>query len=374
MITAKTLLEGPRGRRLLFEFAIISEQNDDDGTHALHEAMSWFSAKNAPASSFILSDTSNDKDPYSSIKSHQKSASVEAVISAMNQVPLAPVTSTRALGALADSVAHAMYWQEPDETDICLADSDMYAPLERIASHICDSKAIAWWSNPVDYNDQWEVRWVEDGQEVSGEPSSVSSQVLKQWERSMQQWETTHKPDLSLPVDQLPGGEWHSTPPFLLHQSSRSILDAPLGLYCEEDGRCLSEARAYRLNVGAYEDKVFEIRSEQDWKYLCQTYPLEVATSRRAVWVPTTGQDLSWVMPNWKQVAADYAGVHLTVEAYLSCAGKALPIGNQASVIAGWNPDTTYWFDSAIRADAEPYSWWRGDDLAGTWHRRATTD
>lgn len=192
MITAKTLLAGPRGRRLLFEFAIISEQNTDSGTHALHEAMFWFSAKNAPASSFILSDTSNDKDPYSSIKSHQKSASVEAVISAMNQVPLAPVTSTRALGALADSVAHAMYWQEPDETDICLADSDMYAPLERIASHICDSKAIAWWSNPVDYNDQWEVRWVEDGQEVSGEPSSVSSQVLKQWEQSMQQWETTH--------------------------------------------------------------------------------------------------------------------------------------------------------------------------------------
>lgn len=80
------------------------------------------------------------------------------------------------------------------------------------------------------------------------------------------------------------------------------------------------------------------------------------------------------MMPNWKQVAADYAGVHLTVEAYLSCAGKALPIGNQASVIAGWNPDTTYWFDSAIRAAAEPYSWWCGDDLAGTWHRRATTD
>jgi hypothetical protein len=44
-------------------------------------------------------------------------------------------------------------------------------------------------------------------------------------------------------------------------------------------------------------------------------------------------------------VAEEADAVHLTVAGYLAAAGRALPVDDRrASVIAGWAPDTTFWF------------------------------
>jgi hypothetical protein len=65
-------------------------------------------------------------------------------------------------------------------------------------------------------------------------------------------------------------------------------------------------------------------------------------------------------MPNWSQVAEHYDGVHLQVSAYLAAAGTAITIPGipeTASVIAGWNPDQTSWFTSAIEYEPHRIPW-----------------
>jgi hypothetical protein len=54
------------------------------------------------------------------------------------------------------------------------------------------------------------------------------------------------------------------------------------------------------------------------------------------------------VVPDWAAVAERYDAVHLTYAGYLSSAGLAIPVEDPAddsarSLIAGWNPDATYW-------------------------------
>jgi hypothetical protein len=66
------------------------------------------------------------------------------------------------------------------------------------------------------------------------------------------------------------------------------------------------------------------------------------------------------VVPDWVQVAERYDAVHLQLGGYLSAAGVAIPIDDSpgtASMIAGWNPDETYWFSSDIAYDSQYTRW-----------------
>ena len=71
------------------------------------------------------------------------------------------------------------------------------------------------------------------------------------------------------------------------------------------------------------------------------------------------------MLPDWVQVADHYDAVHLQVGAYLAVAGVAIPVNHRtgsASVIAGWNPDETYWFSSNITYGNEGICWALKDD------------
>lgn len=86
----------------------------------------------------------------------------------------------------------------------------------------------------------------------------------------------------------------------------------------------------------------------QDWAALCRRHPLDVTASRRHDWYRTTGRDGSWVQPDWSAVAQETDAVHLTMRGYLTTAGLAVPVSEGvASVLAGWDPDATYWFAGA---------------------------
>lgn len=82
---------------------------------------------------------------------------------------------------------------------------------------------------------------------------------------------------------------------------------------------------------------------------LCARFPLEVTAQKRDDWFRTTGRTGRWDIPDWQRVAAHDAGVHLTVSGYLTAAGTAIPVDSTtASVIAGWNPDETYWLHDDV--------------------------
>lgn len=78
----------------------------------------------------------------------------------------------------------------------------------------------------------------------------------------------------------------------------------------------------------------------------------------RRNWFETTGRDGLWVQPDWQAVAEDYDGVHLGLGAYLAGAGEIIAVdARRASVIAGWNPDETYWFTDAVQPVDEVRTW-----------------
>ncbi len=61
--------------------------------------------------------------------------------------------------------------------------------------------------------------------------------------------------------------------------------------------------------------------------------------------------------------AADFDGVYLSVDGYLSTAGRALPVhvrslGDQvATVLGGWDPDATWWLTDVATGLGAPVDW-----------------
>ncbi|WP_336026588.1 hypothetical protein [Geodermatophilus sp. FMUSA9-8] len=62
-------------------------------------------------------------------------------------------------------------------------------------------------------------------------------------------------------------------------------------------------------------------------------------------------------------VAADFDGVHPSVDGYLSTAGRALPVrapslgGQVATVLSGWTPDATRWLTDVTTGLIPPVDW-----------------
>lgn len=139
-------------------------------------------------------------------------------------------------------------------------------------------------------------------------------------------------------------GTWWSIPETTLPHSNRLMPDgSPVGLWFVEDSMGFERAIVKRLLVPDDVD-VYEIGSAEAWAELCRRYPLDVSHEKKHDWYRSTGRVGRWVMPDWSLVAEDYDGVHLTVAAYLSAVSMAIPVSeDSASVIAGWNPDETWW-------------------------------
>ncbi len=64
-------------------------------------------------------------------------------------------------------------------------------------------------------------------------------------------------------------------------------------------------------------------------------------------------------------MATDWDAVHVSVRGYLTTATRALPLadGEAATVLAGWDPDQTWWLnDVLVATSVEPQWWHRADD------------
>lgn len=93
-------------------------------------------------------------------------------------------------------------------------------------------------------------------------------------------------------------------------------------------------------------------------------------------WFRTTGRAGTWLIPDWAAVADAYDAVHLQVGAYLAAVGTAIDVPadsgfeGAASVIAGWDPDETFWFTHRVRDTGEPVVWEAVDTDGGRrWSR-----
>jgi hypothetical protein len=168
-------------------------------------------------------------------------------------------------------------------------------------------------------------------------------------------------------------GRWWSTPSLSdLVTTTRSISGlGAVKLVLVEDGIGWKHAKVWPL-APASGSRLYELAEPTAWTGLVARYPLDVSLAKRHDWWRTTGVDGSWLMPDWSAVAADYDGVHLTVSGYLTTAGRYLGVGQSGTVLAGWNPDETYWLNDVLRPGAVPSEWHSNESQPPTWTGNAT--
>lgn len=359
MITPEALLQGWRGRRFLLELALAAEAFPADrfvtDTPLATAVMSAAFDLDPGQGQMQLLVSSSGPGPHEM----PPAATAESVASLLETSHLADVDQGATLRVFADAVANARYWQEPDGSDVLAATSVVRAALGRIARHVAGSATgIDWWSAPLDPADQHAVTW--EGSQ--GERSPRVADRLSRWRSDIAVQEARARAERLAHPEASWSAEWWSTPPSDLVHTTRSLgRFGPAGIWLVEDAMSWERAVTHRVAAPAGA-RVFEIDGPDAWAALCRAYPVEVTEQKRHDWYDTTGRHGRWVVPDWSAVAVDHDAVHLTAAAYLTAAGTAVPVdGDTASVIAGWNPDETYWLSDDARPEEDGAVWVRDD-------------
>lgn len=342
-LSAEHLLSGPRGRRLLLQFAIESEREafpDGGGPlgHSIFEA-SYRLAKRRGHSitRFGWGPGANDPDHVPDVLPHDVARELQSVL-------LIEPEETVLRFCLAQSVDAAMYWQEPDGDDLLAAVPSVRDALARVAEWVASSSEASWLSSSIHREKQWLLHWLED--DAIPKPAQTTLEAWRAETIDREAWADTEG-----------SAAWWSTPPHGLPKSCGSLPDgAPSGLWFVEDAVGWKEADARRIKIPP-STTIYEIHSPEDWAMLCRAYSCEVTRQKQYDWREATGRTGRWVMPDWARMAEHYDVVHLTYAGYLSAAGVPIPVDDDtASLIAGWNPDATYWLTD-VEETGDPVPW-----------------
>ena len=260
-----------------------------------------------------------------------------------------PWTVAETMRAFADAVAWARYWQEPDEVDVALAEApDLLAP---VASQV---PVPDWWSAPLAADEQVVVTWEGPSPSFAG-----AAEALPAWRRETLEDEARARAERPVSLDASWSGRWWSTPsPSGLVATSREAS----GLALVEDGMGWSAADVQPVAVDP-RARVFEVDGPEDWAHLVERFPLEVSASRRHDWWRAVGAREPLLVPDYVAVAQEWDAVHVSARGYLTTATLAVQTSRGTTVLAGWNPDHTWWLTdlvapvgSARRVTVEPPS------------------
>jgi hypothetical protein len=338
------LLEGPRGRRLCLELAM--ELDPDIRRMAFQLAYDLDSGRGT--SRVLL--TAASPDDAGAPPALPAAPAAEVLAAALGDLDPAGLDGLRVGAALEQAVDAARYWQPPDGEDLLAGLPLVRAALRPLADRVPGTQGLQWWGDSRGV-EQWAIDWrpAADQAPLKGPHPSVAewaARVRDGEERAVHELPT----DPYAPVS----GSWWSVPPGPL----RTVGRIPAALNLVEDPLGWEVATTIPVRSAG---RTLEIRTPADWTSLCSEFPLDVTASRRHDWFRTTGRDGRWVIPDWERVADEWDGVHLTVLGYLCGAGRALPVSpGTATVIAGWDPDSTIWLTDAAR---------ELEGLRQSWHR-----
>ena len=357
------LLDGPRGRRLCLEFVrgldVDAREADELGRSIFYAA---FDLDPGRGTSRILATI--DGDQYS-----PPPQSPETIARLLAVVPLADPDEHAVLSTLVATVDSARYWQEPDGEDALAAAPELRELLSRISSLLANSPHSAWWATPLAPETQWEVGFegIPAGQRIT----KTASETLERWHAAQVDEEVAAQRERPADPRAAWSGNWWSKPPTGLTRTTRALNSrGPAGLWLVEDSMGWDHATVRQIHVPA-DGRVFEIDSPDALAHLCRLFPLDVTASRRHDWYRATARNGRWVIPDWAQVAQNFDAVHLTVAGYLSTAGLAVPVENdQMTVLAGWDPDQTFWLKDVAQVESAVQAW--GYDQDEGWTLSAT--
>jgi hypothetical protein len=344
----EVLLEGPRGRRLCLELAM--ELDPDIRTMVFRLGYDLDSGRGSSRMTLTFGYPDDaGAQPSSPPAPPGASASPVNLAAALTALDVTGVEDAHVQGALERAVDTARYWQEPDGEDGLAGLPVIRKALLRLARSVLASPGAQWWTKER-AREQWAIDW-----RPAADPTPLPKHLpLAEWgqrERAEEAQAATERPsDPHAPWS----GWWWSAPQGIV----RTVGHISAALNLVEDSLRWEVAAAIPVRGAG---RTLEIRTPHDWTSLCRRFPLEVTASRRHVWFNTTGRNGRWVIPDWELVAAEWDAVHLTVLGYLSGAGRALHVdAGTATVIAGWDPDSTIWLTDVARE-------WEGPRL--TWHR-----
>jgi hypothetical protein len=264
------------------------------------------------------------------------------------------------LAALVEPVGTAMYWQEPDDVDHALSAREVRGALLPVAQAVTIAPEARWWTSPIAASSQQYVEWPG---EHGGPPAlTAAAAEVASWRTATiedEQSAQDRPEDPSAPWS----GHWWSAPVLSrIPSTTRSIPGlGAVGLALVEDGFGHKNARCWPL-APRPGTRICEISSPADWTQLAGRYPIEVSRSRRHDWWRTTGWAGKWLIPDFAAVAVDYDAVHLSVAGYLTTAGRALPVNDGRTVLAGWDPDRTFWLTGVLAASGPATDWLELDD------------
>ncbi|WP_320538181.1 hypothetical protein [Pseudarthrobacter sp. IC2-21] len=349
-LNGESLLEGPRGRRLCLELAMAL----DPDIRLMVFQLGYDLDSGRGTSRVLLTAVSADD-----AGGPRFSPSPEGVAAGLAALDLTGLTDSLLQETLERSVDSARYWQEPDGEDVLAGLPVIRAALRPLAGQVLMAPGVQWWDEGRG-PEQWAIDWRSAADPA---PLTVPRPSLAEWVARVRDGEERAVHELPTDPYAPVSGGWWSVPPGPL----RTVGRLPAGLNLVEDSLGWEVASTIPVRGAG---RTLEVRSPRDWTSLCSAFPLDVTASRRHDWFRTTGRDGRWVIPDWERVAEEWDAVHLTVLGYLSGAGRALPVSpGTATVIAGWDPDSTIWLTDAARVEAGPAESWVQESQDRSWHQ-----
>lgn len=339
------LLDGPRGRRFLLELALRADElaageDEEYVEESLHSAvfLEGYHLSQGTRMPGVMFGPGAETARRTRIPAAEVARRLEAV-------PLPELDADLLRLTLADAVEHAAYWQPPEGSDILAALPELRAGLLRIAEHLLASPLIGHWADPVGASEQHVVGWDEDPPVLDA--GSIRTSLRRWHAKTIVRELNSHS------------GVWWSAPSFSAPSSAGvSAHGVPAALWFVEDSMGWDYATTQRIVAPATGHGILELCTPEDWVDLCRRFPLDLSAQKRGTWDVSTGREGAWVIPDWSRVAEEYEGVHLSILGYLRCAGRALPVDEErSSVIAGWDPDETYWFVNGLQSVGRPTRW-----------------
>ncbi len=261
--------------------------------------------------------------------------------------------------ALLASVARAAEWWEPS------LPGDRAGLLRPLAEAVASAPAASWWWEPADLRQQ---RWLGCEHHRTLARAGDVARAVEAAEEAAAAEEQAMARDRALAArrrrrgtgEAEVTGTWWSGPLGGTVWTSRgNIGDLPaVGLACAEDPLGEEEFEVWAVEIDPAA-RVYEVHEPEDWGRLAATHPRDVTASRWHDWDRWTGHEGRWILPDWRSVAAQWDGVHVSVAGYLSTARMAVDIGDgAATLLAGWDADQTLWLRDMVTGTRRLTTWY----------------
>lgn len=283
-------------------------------------------------------------------------ALIEAAVASAIQAQSERPWLTDPLTLLASVARAAEQWEPP-------LPGGQAEPLRPLAEAVAGAPAASWWWEPADLRHQ---RWLGCGhRRALARGGDVARAVEAAEEEAAAEEQAMARDWARAPRGRRDGAEvivtgtWWSGPLGGTVWTSRgNVGDLPaIGLACAEDPLGEEGFEVWTVGIDPAA-RVYEVHEPGDWGRLAAACPRDVTASRRHDWGRWTGREGRWILPDWRSVAEQWDGVHVSVAGYLNTAGMAVDTADgAATLLAGWDADQTLWLRDVFTGTSQLTTW-----------------